>query len=261
MKIAILQIDIAWKDKRRNLEKTKKFASIAKDSNSDLIVLPETFTTGFCMDPELAEERGGETERFLLNLASSYKINIIAGYFLKVDNQPRNVAQVLSREGNLAGIYEKIHLFSVLGEDKVFKAGCKPIIFKINETPCTVFICYDLRFPEVFRTVSSFVDIIFVIANWPHSRIHHWLSLLKARAIENLCYVVGVNRVGKDGNGIEYSGQSVVYDPWGELILRCDNKEGVFLCDLDINRVLEIRDRYPFLRDKKINLEFQENLV
>ncbi|MCS7203132.1 MAG: carbon-nitrogen family hydrolase [Thermodesulfovibrio sp.] len=260
MRIGIIQLNIVWKDKIKNFEKAKNFTALAKQSNCDLVILPEAFNTGFCMDPNLAEDEGGETDRFLTNLARSNKINIIAGYFLKRNGELKNVARVFTKEGNIIGTYEKIHLFSLLKEDKIFKAGSYPTLFNINNVPFTVFICYDLRFPEVFRLISYQVWLIFIIANWPKSRADHWLSLLKARAIENLCYVVGVNRVGKDGNGIDYSGDSVIYDPWGELILKLEEEEGVLICDLDINRVLEIRSGFPFIKDQKFTPQFQESL-
>lgn len=250
MKIAIAQLNILWENKEENFKKVERLAQKAKCC--DILVLPEMFNTGFSMNTSLSEIRGGKTEKFLSNLASSLNINIVAGYSLKYYNKAKNISAVFSRDGRLITTYVKIHPFSLLEEDKYFTSGKSPVVFKIDETPCSVFICYDLRFPEVFRKVADRVSVIFVIANWPSLRDEHWQTLLKARAIENQCFVVGVNRVGVDGNGITYSGHSSVYDPWGESVMIADKKESLNICYLPIEKVSEIRVKYPFLKDRKI---------
>lgn len=254
MKVGLVQLDVVWENKEENFLKVKNL--INEKIDCDIIILPEMFNTGFSMNPDLAEEKGGKTEKFLSALASSLNTYILAGYAIKSDGRLKNVANLFSNKGEITLTYSKIHLFSPLKEDKIFKSGSSPVIFNINEIPCSVFICYDLRFPELFRLVSKKVYVIFVIANWPASRAEHWKSLLKARAIENQAYVIGVNRVGFDGNGISYMGNSLVFDPWGEKIIEADEKGQFIHCELIIEYVMEIRKKYPFLNDSKIIKKF-----
>lgn len=255
MRIGLVQFDIHWENKDKNFSKVESL--IEKGKNYDLIVLPEMFNTGFSLNPLLAEERGGKTERFLSELASSLKTYVLAGYTLKINEKLKNVATLFSKEGKIESSYTKIHLFSPLAEDQYFVDGQMPVIFYINDIPCSVFICYDLRFPEIFRIISHKVKVIFVIANWPSSRVEHWITLLKARAIENQVYIVGVNRVGNDGNGIFYSGKSAVFSPWGENLLIADDQERFIDFFLDISYLDEIRKKYSFLKDAKLNYFFK----
>lgn len=248
MKIGVVQFDIAWEEREKNFKRVSKLVQHCKDC--DVIVLPEVFSTGFSVNKALAETRGGKTERFLSQLASSLRTNVLAGYLLNIKGKVRNVATLFSSSGKRVATYSKIHLFSLLGEDKVFERGRKTVVFEINRIPCSVFICYDLRFPEVFRKVADRVYVIFVIANWPKSRAQHWLTLLRARAIENQCFTVGVNRVGEDENRIIYFGNSVSYDPFGETLFDAGNEEGFFTFEIPLERVREIRESYPFLRDR-----------
>ncbi len=249
MKIAISQFDIIWKNPSENLKKIEKIALEASASGSNLLVLPEASTTGFCMEDIKIDEDNEYTEKFFMKLASELNINIIAGYFLLKNNKKQNVAKVFSRNGEVLSSYSKIHLFSLLEEHKHFSAGDSPVLFNIEDFCCSVFICYDLRFPELFRKVIPKAEVIFVLANWPSSRAEHWSCLLRARAIENQCYIVGVNRVGKDGNGLEYAGGSAVYGPFGETLLMADNRESIFYCEINHEYLLDIRRRFPFLND------------
>lgn len=250
MKLAIIQLDIIWEEKEQNFLKIEKL--IDNKIDYDLIVLPEMFNTGFSMNPSLAEEEGGKTEKFLSGLASSLKTPILASYMIKKNAKCRNIANLFSEEGKILATYSKIHLFSLLKEDLILESGDSPIIFHINNTPCSVFICYDLRFPEIFRMIAKNVSVIFILANWPSSRADHWRALLQARAIENQAYIVGVNRTGFDGNGINYIGNSSVYGPWGEKIIIADEREQLIECTLDIEYVKRIRNKYPFLDDLKM---------
>ena len=249
MNVGIIQLDIIWEKKEDNFKKVENF--IEKTDNVDLIVLPEMFNTGFTMNTNLAEKRGGITEKFLSNVASSLKLNILAGYSLNINGKIYNVASLFSKEGSIYCTYSKIHLFSPLKENIFYQSGEKPVIFQINQIPCSVFICYDLRFPELFRNIAKNINVIFLIANWPSSRDDHWLCLLKARAIENQCYIVGVNRVGRDGNGIKYIGHSAIFDPWGNQVFLANEKEGLYIMNIDISKVIKTREEFPFLEDKK----------
>lgn len=247
MKIAIGQIDVLWKSPKENLKKIRDLVQKAAENKADVVILPECCNSGFCIDGELIEEEGGITEKTLYDIAISFKINIIAGYFLKIEGKNRNAARVFSADGKIITTYYKMKLFSLLNEDLVFSAGETPVLFSLNEFNCSIFICFDLRFPELFRKVIPEAEAIFVIANWPSSRAEHWRCLLRARAIENQCYVIGVNRVGRDGNGIEYSGYSYVYDPFGEMLIKGGDRESILICDLQKEKLLEIREKYPFL--------------
>lgn len=247
MKIAIGQIDILWKSPQENLKKIRNVVQKAAEANAEVVVFPECFNTGFCPDGELIEEEGSITEKTLSDIARFFKINIIAGYFLKIEGKNRNAARVFSADGRIVANYYKIKLFSLLNEDRLFLAGESPVLFRLNEFHCSIFICFDLRFPELFRKVIPDAEVIFVIANWPSSRNEHWRSLLRARAIENQCYVIGVNRVGRDGNGIEYTGESYVYDPFGEMLIKGKDRETILMCELHKEKLLQIREKYPFL--------------
>ena len=249
MKVGIIQLDMVWEKKEENFKKVATF--IEKAGNVDLIVLPEMFNTGFTMNTNLAEQRGGITEQFLSKIASSLKLKILAGYSLNNNGKIYNIASLFNEDGSIYCTYAKIHLFSPLKENIFYQSGEKPVIFQINQIPCSVFICYDLRFPELFRKIAKDVNVIFLIANWPSARDDHWLCLLRARAIENQCYIVGVNRVGKDENGIIYTGHSAVFDPWGNQIFLANEKDGLYIVNIEINKVIETRKNFPFLEDKK----------
>jgi len=208
MKIGMIQLNTAWHDKEANFVRAEGLIKEAADQHCDIAVLPEMFNTGYSMEIEIiGEELHGATSDFLKRVAAQYKTAIIGGYpAYSVDRKARNVAIAIDENGDIAGTYFKIHPFSYAQEHLHYKAGETPVVFNIKGMSASVFICYDLRFPEAFRRVARSVGCIFVIANWPASRIDHWSTLLAARAIENQCFIVGVNRTGTDGTGITYSG-------------------------------------------------------
>jgi len=254
MKIALIQLNIIWESKKANCDNAELFAKKAFDEGCDLMVLPEMFSTGFSMNVStLTEDKDGETAMVLSSLAKQYYVNIIAGFTVKDfdGKMGRNMAVVFDRNGDRIAEYTKLHPFSYAGEDQYYIAGSAPVIFNIDRMKASIFICYDLRFPEIFRIVAKHVQAIFIIANWPASRKDHWETLLKARAIENQCFVIGVNRTGKDGNGIDYPGASCVYSPLGNKICSGDEKEEFVTCEIDLNEVNEVRTRFPFLKDMR----------
>jgi predicted amidohydrolase len=255
MKIALIQLNIAWESKEENYKRAELFAKKAAEEKCDVVVLPEMFNTGFSMNvPVIAEDENGQTNSVLSEIAKKYGIYLIAGFSVKKQNEDkaRNIAAVYDRNGRRIAAYTKIHPFSFADEDKYYIAGSDPVIFSIDNILCSVFICYDLRFPEVFRKVAKNVQAIFVIANWPASRKDHWETLLKARAIENQCFVIGVNRTGTDGNGIHYSGTSHIFDPSGSDILCGNDKEEFLTGQINPSETAEIRLRFPFLKDMRI---------
>jgi predicted amidohydrolase len=212
------------------------------------------FDTGFSMNiSAISENEKGETFRTLSGFAKKYGLNAIAGFAAKTPGRKkaRNLAVAFDRNGSYIATYTKMHPFSFGKEDKYFSAGNARVIFHIEDVPASLFICYDLRFPEIFRDVSRAVRMIFVLANWPASRTDHWEALLRARAIENQCFVIGVNRTGKDGNNIRYSGASHVFDPLGKDICAGGPKEQFITCEIDPEEVIKVRSQFPFLKDMR----------
>jgi len=254
MKIALIQMDTAWESKKANYAKAENFFRKAARKSCDIIVFPEMFNTGFSMNiSAIAEDERGETSQVLSELAKKYGLNVIAGFAAKKPGRKklRNLAVAFDRKGSVIATYAKMHPFSFAKENKYFSSGNTRVIFHIEGVPASFFICYDLRFPEIFRDIARGVQAIFVLANWPDSRREHWETLLKARAIENQCFVIGVNRTGKDGNGIRYPGASHVYDPMGNDICFGGPKEQFIACEIDPETVTKVRSRFPFLEDMR----------
>ncbi|MBF0328231.1 MAG: carbon-nitrogen family hydrolase [Nitrospirae bacterium] len=258
MKIALAQMNIAWEDKAANLARAVELIESASSRGCDVIAFPEMFNSGFSMNHSaFAEEGLGETSALLSESAKKYGIYVIAGYAIKspYEEKARNMAFIFDKKGLLTATYTKMRPFSFASEDKHYIAGEHTALFDIDNTPSSVFICYDLRFPELFRQVAREIQIIFVIASWPASRKEHWLTLLKARAIENQCFIIGVNRTGSDNNGIEYSGASIVISPSGDVLCLGNEKDELLFCEINTDETAQVRSRFPFLDDMK--LEFQ----
>jgi len=250
LRIALVQLDIEWESKKENYRKAEGFIKRASHEGCDIIVFPEMFNTGFSMNiSSIAEDEDGETALILSKLAMQNNINLIAGYAVKSfdSGKGRNQAVAYSRMGNILTTFTKLHSFSFAKEDQYYTAGDEIVTFDIEGMPSSIFICFDLRFPEVFRSIAKKVQAIFVIANWPSTRIEHWEVLLKARAIENQCFVIGINRTGRDANGIHYSGQSKIYGPLGNEICSGGEKDEFLTGEIIPHEVNEIREKYPFL--------------
>jgi len=258
MKVLGLQFNSVWQDSSTNLAVLKSEFEKQVDDSIDLVVLPETFHAGFSMQPHtFAESVDGVISQALSHLAKQYHVNIVAGVAQKqIRNQCGgqkirfyNRALAFDREGQQIGSYTKRKLFSFAGEDKAFEVGAKAEILDIDGHAFALFICYDLRFPELFRELAKKVKGVILIANWPDSRQEHWETLLRARAIENQCFVIGVNRIGKDENGLGYQGGSSIYSPLGELIVYGQKDESSILADIDLCSVDLVRQKFPFLED------------
>ncbi|MGQ3684423.1 MAG: carbon-nitrogen family hydrolase [Candidatus Loosdrechtia sp.] len=257
MKIALVQLDIRWESKKINGERAEEFIKKASHEKCDIVVFPEMFNTGFSMNiPTIVEDESGETASVLSDMAKRYEINLIAGFPAKASDgkKGKNLAVVFDRKGERIARYVKIHPFSFASEDQHYTAGNDTVIFNIEGMSASIFICYDLRFPEVFRSIAKDVQAIFVIANWPSSRKEHWVTLLKARAIENQCFVIGVNRTGTDGNGIHYPGASRVIDPSGMEICSGNDADEFTTCMINPLQVAETRARFPFLSDMRFKI-------
>jgi len=221
VRIALLQMDLAWEDVPENHRRARRMLEQSKAQGARLAVLPEMFSTGFSMDAaRVAEPPGGPSETFLRESAKELGLWIVASIPETSETRPHNMALVVSPDSSVAR-YAKIHPFSYGGEHLHYAPGDRVVTVEIDGVRVTPFICYDLRFPEPFRTAASETDLYVVVANWPELRREHWKTLLRARAIENQAYVAGVNRVG-DGDGLHYAGDSAAI---ADRTIR-DNQQG-----------------------------------
>ncbi len=250
MKLALMQMNIIWEDKDKNLEKAEMLIKKAKASECSIAVFPEMFSTGFSMDSSrISEELQGPVIIELCTMAAKYSITIIAGIAVAVDQEYENRAYIINPQGEIVDFYTKNYSFTYSGEDRKYASGDKQVLFELEGTPSSLFICYDLRFPELFRKVARKASLIFVIANWPDSRIDQWDALLKARAIENQCFIIAVNRKGRDGYGLNYNGHSAIFNPLGEEIdlFWLDGECRCF--EINEAETAFVRERFPFLKD------------
>jgi len=251
MKIALVQYNPVWENKEANKEKI--LSMISDIEGVELFVFPEMTLTGFTMkSKEMSETIQGDSFRFFSSIAKAKSSNIFVGIIERRNNRIYNTLIHIKPDGNLVKLYRKIHPFSYSDENKHFNAGVKLALTKIKKWKIGLTICYDLRFPELFRKYGKKrAHLIVNIANWPDTRIEHWRTLLKARAIENQCYIAGVNRVGKDPK-LNYAGFSSVFDPMGKELVAIVDEEKVIVVDLDKNYVNEVREKFPFLDDIKL---------
>lgn len=246
--VSLVQFDIAWEDKKANLQHLDTlFNSI---DNTDLIVLPETFSTGFSMNtPQITEDfKSGDTIGWMQHCAKIKKTVLCGSISVSEKNSFYN--RFVFVDKNRVEYYNKRHLFCLTKEDKVYTKGSKHLLFKLNNWIICPFICYDLRFPVWSRNTMNY-DLLIYTANWPSARKDAWTTLLKARAIENQAYVVGINRTGNDGNNITYSGGSIVYSPMGEVFADLGTSGTcVKTVELDYSYLHKIRRQLPFLADR-----------
>lgn len=253
MRIGLGQIDIVWENKKENMSKCEYYVRLASDNNVAIIVFPEMTLTGFSMNVERTSENNNSiTVDFFKILAKKYDIAIVFGYVSEESEKYYNKLVFVDKTGIIMD-YSKIHPFSYGEESKYFSAGSKIEHGKFMNINFGGYICYDLRFPEIFQASSIDNEVIFVIANWPKARVKHWRTLLSARAIENQCYIIGVNRVGI-GNNLEYEGSSMIIDPYGECITNTVAEEGLIIGNINIETVHTYRREFPQILDKKVDL-------
>ncbi len=244
-------MDIAWERPAENFRRAEAKTKEVVDEGARLVVLPEMFATGFSMNAELVSGFAEETRGFLSDLSARLAVFILAGFAEPGDPMPANVASIFDPSGREVLKYRKIHPFSLAGEEKHFLAGETVETMEVEGVRVTPLICYDLRFPEPFRLVAANTDLFCVIANWPQSRRQHWSTLLKARAIENQAFVLGVNRTGT-GDGQEYTGDSVLVHPMGEELATVEpGSVGCCMGEVNAKEVAQIRKQFSFLRDRR----------
>jgi predicted amidohydrolase len=247
MKVILVQAPLIWENPAAN---RAYFSKVIESSNkADLFVLPEMFTSGFTMNaPLVAEAMDGATVSWMLQTASSCGAAIAGSIVVKDSNSFYNRFLFATPDGEIS-YYDKRHLFTLAGEDRVYKRGENKKVITFNNWKICLQICYDLRFPAFSRNVESY-DLLIYVANWPQTRIYAWDQLLKARAIENMCYVVGVNRIGIDEMVQNYPGHSQVIDFLGHELIGPNKIEGLFEAFLDYHSMHEIRKKLGFLNDR-----------
>lgn len=249
LKVHLIQTDTVWKDIPENIENiSQKISQITEVT--DLIVLPEMFGTGFVMEPsEATETMDGSAVNWMIDTAKSKDCAITGSLIIKENNKFYNRLIFVYPSGRIE-YYDKKHLFSHAGEDKIYTAGTERKIIEYKGWKIAAFVCYDLRFPVWSRNTENYHIAIYV-ANWPEPRIHAWDVLLKARAIENICYTIGVNRVGIDANELEYIGHSQITNPLGNNIKKSTTAvEAIISTTLYKAEILKDRKDFKFLEDR-----------
>lgn len=248
LKIALVQTEIVWQNPESNRALLRDKIDPIVDE-LDIIVLPEMFTTGFTMTPsECAETMDGQTVRWMRNLAAKKNGAIVGSLVIEENERYFNRLLFVRPDGEIS-VYDKRHLFTLAGEDKIYSAGNDKLVMEYKGFKICPLICYDLRFPAFSRNLEDF-DLMIYVANWPNSRIAAWNALLKARAIENMCFVAGVNRVGEDLNGHFYPGHSQGLNYLGEPLASAWENEGIFTFTIDKCELDETRKKLGFLQDR-----------
>ncbi len=250
VKIALCQLDIKFENKIINKQQVIRFILDAKAEDVDLIIFPEMTLTGFSMNIEITAESDNDTVHMFRDLCIGQSIAIGFGWVNKVNKKAENHYTIIDKTGNIISDYIKIHPFSFSGENEFFISGNSICKTSLNEINMSSFICYDLRFPEIFQIISDEVELIIVAANWPMSRREHWNTLLKARAIENQVYIAAVNCVGEKA-GISYSGDSCIIDPNGNILEQAIDEEKLIIFSIDKNEVMRVREGFPLKNDRK----------
>ncbi len=251
LRVAAVQHDIVWEDPETNFQKLRPQITEAANKGGQLVVLSEMFSTGFTMNSaKCAEALDGASHQFLVDQAAEHQIWITGSVPMRwEDGIAYNTLNLVAPNGDTYR-YKKIHPFSFSAEPENYGAGSEFLQVDIEGTRTTFFICYDLRFADEFWQTAHSTDLFVIPANWPAGRRIHWQTLLQARAIENQAYVLGVNRVG-DGDGLSYSGDSALIDPWGEMIVSGTSDESLLVADVDVEVVKQTRTSFPVFQDRR----------
>ena len=250
-RIALIQLDVMLGDSESNLAYILKEIGIAADKGANIVLLPEMWSCGFD-NPNLAYHAGKTPEiiEILSRAAAKYSLLIAGSVPEAVENRIFNTMYLIERDGSVAGAYRKVHLFPLTREPDFFAAGNRNAVCRTSLGNIGLMICYDLRFPELARSLAlQGAEIVLVSAQWPLIRIPHWNSLLQARAIENQLFIAGVNRCGHDP-GLEYGGHSQLVSPWGNIIVRADTKPCSLIGEIDLQEIGEFRSKIPCLEQR-----------
>ncbi|MDD6212895.1 MAG: carbon-nitrogen family hydrolase [Clostridiales bacterium] len=260
MKIKLIQMDMKLGEPEYNYRHGEILVCRAAEEGADVICLPETWNVGFFPKEnlkELADRDGKKTYHLLETLASKYSVNLVGGsaaLYHSRENRVTNTGMIFHRSGEMAASYDKVHLFSNMGEDRYFHPGNQIKTFSLDGIKCGMVICYDIRFPEWIRkTVLEGIQLLFVSAQWPESRLNHWRILNQARAIENQVFVAAVNSCGR-GEGVRYAGHSMIVDPVGNILAEGGDKEEILTADLDFSQLGAIRREIPVFDDRRERL-------
>ena len=256
MKIGCIQLNVGFGKVEQNYERAEQFIREAAEKGAEIIVLPEMWNTGYALEKleELADVKGERSKQFLSGLARELQVHIVGGSVaVKRDDKFFNTMYTYNKKGDLVGEYSKAHLFRLMDEHKYLEAGDTMNRFELDGLQAAGVICYDIRFPEWLRAHAlGGAKVLFVPAQWPTPRIDHWKTLLQARAIENQCFVIAVNRIA---NKVEnFNGQSMVIQPWGEVLWTGAENEELAIIDVDFSIVDEVRGRIPVYDDRRPNL-------
>lgn len=256
MKIACVQMDIVFGEPEKNYQQVLNYLTEAADNGADTIVLPEMWNTGYALTElnKLADNTN-RTVEMLKNFAKEKSVNIVGGSVsTEKNNGFYNTMYVVNKKGELVSEYDKAHRFGLMDEHIHLEEGDTLGTFKLDNVVYGGVICYDIRFPEWIRAQAlNDAKLIFVSAEWPEPRIDHWRTLLQARAIENQCFIVGVNRIGSDPNNV-FGGSTMVIAPWGEIRLDMKKEEGIGYVEIDLQEVEEVRKRIPVFDDRREKL-------
>ncbi len=252
LSVSLIQSSLHWENKEANLSSFEEKISLLK-GKTQVVFLPEMFSTGFSMRPnQLAENMEGPTVTWMKNIAAANRIILCGSVIIQENENYYNRLLWILPNGE-TGVYDKRHLFGFAGEDQHYAAGIKRLIASVNGWRFNLQVCYDLRFPvwarQQQKESNPEYDVLVYLANWPERRRQAWMTLLQARAIENQCYVIGVNRVGEDGNTIYHSGDSMIIDPMGEIVFTERDKEIAYTYQLNQEKLQSVRQQLPFLKD------------
>lgn len=255
MKVALCQLEIEFEKKEQNTRRAVGFMEQAKSSGAELVLFPEMSLTGFSMNIAFTGEKNRESVQRMRAEAKRIGIAVGFGWTALAGKRGENHYTVIGAQGEVLSDYVKMHPFSFSGEDRFFEKGNEVVHFTLADIPFSSFICYDLRFPEIFQAVSDRAHVIIVAADWPAGRREHWKCLLRARAIENQCYILGINSFG-DQNRLHYSGDSSVILPDGTVAAQLSDEEGLILYDLT-DEAEEYRRSFPVQKDRRPSLYAQ----
>lgn len=253
MRVVLVSLNQVWENKGDNFQACRSFIQKAKAQGAELVLFPEMTLTAFSMNAgDTAEDRvASATVGLFKELAKEFQIAIVFGVVFRDGDKATNNAILVDANGTVLGSYSKIHPFSFAGEDRVFNGGNEICVAKLKSMTIGITICYDLRFPEIYSALGKQCDLIINIANWPAQRVDHWNTLLKARAIENQLFMVGVNRTGVDGKGHAYTRSSQVINPNGESLSPAMTDEEMDIFDIELAYINRFRQTFSTTQDRK----------